>query len=258
MDPFLEQDWLDVHSALVTYMRDQLQDHLPSDLCARMESRVLIEGETGAEPKERHPDVRLVEVATGQGGTAVLEAPPRATAEPDLLLVEAKGEPATQRYIQIVDSQTRGRVVTTIELISASNKRPGIGQRLYIAKRDECLAAKVNVVEVDLTRAGDRYSILPALSQVQPPPTYVGCVRRAERPWQLAVYLMPLDRPLKPMRIPLRPADEDVILDLQPLVAQAYERGRYDTIDYSRPLDPSLSPAEAEFAERVLQQAGKR
>jgi hypothetical protein len=46
-------------------------------------------------------------------------------------------------------------------------------------------------------------------------------------------------------------------LNLQPLVPQAYERGRYHRLDYSRPLDPPLSPAEAEFAERVLRQ-GKR
>jgi hypothetical protein len=60
------------------------------------------------------------------------------------------------------------------------------------------------------------------------------------------------------MRILLRPSDEDVILELQPLVAQAYVRGRYDTIDYSRPLDPPLNRTEAEFAERILKQAGKR
>ena len=89
-------------------------------------------------------------------------------------------------------------------------------------------------------------------------PTYVGCVRRAERPTNVAVYLMPLAQPIKPMRIPLRPSDEDAILQLQPIVETAYDRGRYDTLDYSRPLDPPLAGAEAEFADGVLQQAGKR
>jgi hypothetical protein len=69
---------------------------------------------------------------------------------------------------------------------------------------------------------------------------------------------MPLDRPLKPMRIPLRAKDEDVILELQPLVEQAYHRGRYGNIDYSRPLDPPLEKDEAAVAERFLQEAGKR
>jgi hypothetical protein len=253
MDPYLEQDWLDVHSALITYIRDQLQDQLPQDLCARMESRVLVEDDIEEKPQHRHPDVRVVDVGgSGGGGTAVLERPAFSTVEPDLWLVDARGEPATQRYIEIVDSQTRSRVVTTIELISPTNKRPGIGQHLYLAKREECLAAGVNVVEIDLTRAGDRLSILPQLGTIWPLPTYVACVRPASRPNYIAVYRLPLDQPLKPIRIPLRAKDEDVVLQLQPLVAQAYVKGRYDRLDYSRPLDPPLSREELEFARQVL------
>src|SRR5207253_5915990 len=74
MDPFLEQDWLDVHSALVTYIRDQLQDQLPQDLCARMESRVLVEDDADEKKRPRHPDVRVVETH-GRGGAAVLDRP---------------------------------------------------------------------------------------------------------------------------------------------------------------------------------------
>ncbi|MEX2173725.1 MAG: DUF4058 family protein [Pirellulaceae bacterium] len=258
MDPYLEQDWLDVHASLVTYIRDQIQDQLPPALCARMESRVLVESDGDADERHQYPDVRVIDVGGSSSSTAVLELPRQSTVEPDLLLVEARGEPATQRFIQIVDSPTRSRVVTTIELISPTNKRPGAGQRLYQVKRDECLAAEVNFVEIDLTRSGDRLSLLPELGRVHPPPTYVGCVRRAQRPDQIAVYLMPLDQPLKPMRIPLRATDEDIVLHMQPLVAQAYDRGRYGNLDYTRPLNPPLTPAEAEFAERVLKESGKR
>jgi hypothetical protein len=259
MDPYLEQDWLDVHSALVTYIRDQLQDQLPAELCARMESRVLVEDEEEEELRERHPDVRVVEPAGhGGGGVAVLELPQTAVAEPDLWLAMTRTEPATQRYVAIVDAQTRSRVITVIELISPSNKRPGLAHKLYVAKRDECLAAGVNVVEIDLTRGGSRLSVLPWLGGLGVQPTYVGCVWPAQSPDKIAVYLMPLDQPLKPMRIPLRPKDEDVVLHLQPLVEQAYVRGRYDRLDYTRPLDPPLAGAEAELADRVLREAGKR
>ena len=34
MDPYLERHWGDVHQALVTYIRDQLQASLPDDLRA--------------------------------------------------------------------------------------------------------------------------------------------------------------------------------------------------------------------------------
>ena len=43
MDPYLERHWGDVHQALVTYIRDQLQPSLPDDLRARMQERVYIE-----------------------------------------------------------------------------------------------------------------------------------------------------------------------------------------------------------------------
>lgn len=258
MDPYLEQDWLDVHSRLVTYICDQLQEQLPLELCARMESRVIVANDAGDEPRVRHPDVHVAEVRGGGAAVAVLELPQAATIEPDLFLIEARGEPATQRFIEIVDSHTRSRVVTAIELISPSNKLPGLGRKLYLAKREECLLAGVNVVETDLTRGGNRLSILEGLGQILPLPTYVGCVRRATRPDVIAVYLMPLDRPLRPMRIPLRATDEDVVLHLQPLVAQAYDRGRYGNLDYAQPLDPPFTQDEAAFVEQVLTQAGKR
>jgi hypothetical protein len=254
MDPFLEQDWPDVHSRLVTYICDQLQEQLPQDLCARMESRVLVEGKPHGEPRERYPDVHVSEARGGSAGAAVLDLP-MAAVEPDLFLVEARGEQAIQRFIEIVDPHTRSRVVTTIELVSPSNKVPGPGQKLYLAKRDECLDADVNVVEIDLTRGGNRLSIMPGLGYVQPPPTYVGCVRRATQPDSVAVYLMPLDRPLRSMRIPLRATDEDVVLHLQPLVEQAYVRGRYGNLDYTQPLYPPLAKEDAAFVEQMLKQA---
>lgn len=258
MDPYLERAWLDVHSRLVTYICDQLQDHMPADLCARMESRILVEDEgDGRKAKSRYPDVHLAE-SSGGGGTAILEEPKTTAAEPDMILVEARSEPATQRFIQIIDVETGGRVVTSIELISPSNKRPGPGQDIYLAKQDECLNAGVNLVEIDLTRGGNRLSILPPLWRIDPSPTYVGCVRRAKTSDRWAVYLMPLDRPLKPMRIPLRTTDEDVILELQPLIEQAYHRGRYSNLDYNRPLDPPLNEKDAAFAEQILKAAGKR
>ena len=78
MDPYLERHWGDVHQALVTYIRDQLQPSLPDDLRARMQERVYIES-----PGMRHeyyPDVRVIERPRRRpagGGTAVAErAPP--------------------------------------------------------------------------------------------------------------------------------------------------------------------------------------
>lgn len=281
MDPYLETDWLDVHAALVTYARDQLQDRLPRDLVARMESRILLEDKGEGERRSRHPDVRVVERDTGggrdtggRGGTATavlaepqvalaepevaLAEPEVALADPDMVVVDTSAEPATQRYIEVVDSATRSRVITTIEFLSPTNKRPGIGRDLYVEKREECLAGGVSFVEVDLTRGGDRLAVLPFLGRLPMLPYYVACVRRGHKPRFVEVYSMPLDRPLRRIRIPLRPTDRDVVLELQPLVEQAYDRGRYDTLDYSQALQPPLVAQEAAWIDEQLRAAGKR
>ncbi|HEX5104044.1 MAG TPA: DUF4058 family protein, partial [Pirellulaceae bacterium] len=72
MDPFLELNWPDVHAALITYARDQLQERLPPDLVARMESRVVLEDEAGDELRTHRPDVSVVEQGRGGAAAAVL------------------------------------------------------------------------------------------------------------------------------------------------------------------------------------------
>src|SRR5262245_40002115 len=74
MDPYLDQDWLDFQTRLNTYICDQLQEQLPNDLLARMESRDFVEDEVEEKPQSRHPDVRVVEMGGGRGeATAVLD-----------------------------------------------------------------------------------------------------------------------------------------------------------------------------------------
>ena len=64
---------------------------------------------------------------------------------------------------------------------------------------------------------------------------------------------MPLRRPLSPVAVPLRSADDDVVVDLQAVMDHVYAAGRFDLqLDYSRPPAPPLPPADAAWAaERV-------
>jgi hypothetical protein len=48
-----------------------------------------------------------------------------------------------------------------------------------------------------------------------------------------------------------------VVLDLQQVVDEAYETGRYDRADYRRPLKPPLSPEDAAWAAELLRKAGR-
>ncbi len=47
MDPYLEQCWRDIHARCIIYAADQLQAHLPPDLRARVEERVVVEPALG-------------------------------------------------------------------------------------------------------------------------------------------------------------------------------------------------------------------
>lgn len=252
MDPFLERHWTGVHTLLIVYALDQLQPQLPDALWARTEERLIVESDDRRLQRAIFPDVHVTERMMGgdeQGGVAV--AAETAVAEP--LVIEVEDEPLRQRSIEILDVETGERVVTCIEFLSPTNKRRGDGQKQYRQKQEECLEADVNLVEVDLTRAGERQFLVPMeLIPATHRTTYQACIWRAAFPTRYEVYAMPLQARLPVIRVPLRPDDKDVVLDLQALVEQAYERGRYDRIDYTRPLDPSLSGGDAEWVQEQL------
>ncbi len=61
-------------------------------------------------------------------------------------------EPKFTPYLKTVGTQDR-RVVTVVEMLSPANKTPGKDRNAYLAKREEYLAANVNLVEINLLRA---------------------------------------------------------------------------------------------------------
>ncbi len=160
--------------------------------------------------------------------------------------------------MEIRDARSGGRVITVIEFISPTNKVPGDGLTKYRQKQRECHDGDVNLVEIDLTRGGDRSLIMPVnCMKRRDRTTYQAWVSRAnvrEKGW---AFRLPLTQRLPAIPIPLRPTDQDVLLDLQPLIDQIYENGRYsEDIDYSEPLRPPFSPEEAEWvAQRLAKSA---
>lgn len=256
MDPYLEKHWRDVHASLIIYARDQMQRGLPGDLLARVEERVFVESDDG-HSRSVYPDVRVIEHGMPDGGVAVAE-PSVDIAEP-WLIHGRHAEPATETFIEIIDAGSGGRVVTVIEFLSQANKQSGDGQDKYLQKQQELRAGKVNLVEIDLLRAGQRVFMAP-MDRLPPArrTPYQACVWRARKPETWEHFAFPLARRLPAIRIPLRERDDDVLLHLQPLVDQCYENGRYQTLDYRQPPDPPLAGDDAAWAERVLHDAGKR
>lgn len=255
MDPYLEAHWLDIQPRLIVASANSLQRQLGDDLVARIEERVVLEDPTGYS-RRIGPDVRVVEY--GLPGEPVRAAEGVSVAEPLVFTVES--EPVAQRFIEILDMATGGRVVTVIEILSPTNKLPGDGRDQYQSKQQECRDAKVNIAEIDLTRGGRRELLAHRWVRArQHDSTYQVSVWRAAWASRCELYPIGLRDRLPAIRVPLRPADADAVLDMQALIDQLYADARYDrTTDYGRPCDPPLEGDDAVWADELLRAAGRR
>ena len=249
MDPYLEAHWRDVHTSMMTYIRDQIQDQLPSDLVARVEESVSVNMEDGA--RLIAPDVSVVEdfehAAMGVQSESV------AVAEPLLVLEEV---PQTARHVQILDVSSGERVVTAIEVLSPTNKLTVSGREDYRRKQRDYLSAGVNLVEIDLLRGGQH--VLAAALEFIPEErrrTYMMSVRTRIR---TKLFGASLREPLPVIPIPLRPTDRDVSLNIQQIINQVYDRGRYAKLNYQPDPEPPFFPEDAAWVEALLCEKGRR
>jgi hypothetical protein len=128
-----------------------------------------------------------------------------------------------------------GHIVTTIEFLSPSNKRAGEGRQQYLLKRNACLIGDRNFVEIDLLRAGTR---MP-LAGGYPAGEYFVTMFRMTRPGKCGLWPIGLRDRLPAIPIPLLPGEDDLVLDLGPLVSTIYTVSNYGlSINYARPLSP--------------------
>ena len=162
--------------------------------------------------------------------------------------------------IEIIDVKSGRRVVTVIEIISPSNKVTGPGRDSYIKKQDELWQAGVSLVEIDLNRTGKR--VLSAPFELIPDghrTPFPACVRRGWKPLAFEYYRLPLRERLPAIAIPLRQTDRDIPLDLQAILDECCEEGRYvDDINYREEPDPPLGPDDAKWADALLKEQGYR
>jgi len=138
-----------------------LTPYLPSGYFAEVEQYVWLETDDPSEKRWVKPDAYVGEanglkrVRKSVGG--ILTAP---SARVTLPSPKKRGK----RYVSIIDKE-RKRVVTVIELLSPSDKGIGKDQVHYLTKREEYLAAGINLVEIDLLRSGAR----PPQGEPSPP-----------------------------------------------------------------------------------------
>lgn len=246
MDPYLESPaiWSDFHATFTGTLRVDLNRILPRGYVARLDRYVWIdEPELSSSALLGKPDAYVADTLDRieeEGAVTTLAAPVTGM----LPVVERKGKP----FIKVVDLE-RHRVITVIELLSPANKTAGKDREAYLAKRNEYFVAQVNLVEIDLLRAGLRAPVNAAL----PPADYYIIVSRALDFPRAGIWPITLRDPLPVIPIPLAPQDEMVWLALQPAFTRAFEDARYDEeINYHSPPDPPLRESEAFWARELL------
>jgi hypothetical protein len=259
MDPYIEASglWGDFHNRLIGELTRVVSEALPRGYVARTGKRsyiVLIESEDKA---ERHfePDVQVTAPRKRKPtGPVPGAATPAAAASAEAESVSLRAfieEDFTERFIDIYELQPERRLVTSIEVLSPSNKKRGSkGWKRYLRKRQALLLGKANLVEIDLLRGGTR---MPMLDPWPNSPYYLLVAREMLAP-HCRVWPAFFDRPLPIIPVPLARPDPDIPLALQPLIETICQRGRYEEdIDYAKPLTPPLGPEQTAWLQRQLQ-----
>jgi hypothetical protein len=261
MDPYIESFglWEDFHSKLISEIERDLSSLVPDRYVVRTGERayVAIAGPGGDNVGEFLPDVALASTR-GPEMSAPSDAATSEAAEPGMAPVVMQAllqAEYREVFLEIHQTDPERRLVTVIELLSPSNKRPGTkGWRLYQRKRQVYVRGLAHFVELDLLRRGRR---MPMAGRWPDTPYYLLVCRKDEAP-RCTVWPAHYFRPLPTFGIPLAPPDSDITLVLQPLVDAVYSRSRYDRdIDYRRPLRPPLCPTDAAWLDERLGEPDK-
>jgi hypothetical protein len=236
---------------LIAYLRDTLQERLPADLVARAEEEETVGIGEGESAKKYRPDVTVREpwALKEPALTAMAPSAPVSAAEPIRVFLDERVE----RWLEIREAD--GRLITVLELLSPSNKLETMDRDRYLRKQRGFMEGGVSLVEIDLVRQGAPVFPVPVRRVLQEKGACYGvCVFRTTRPTEQEVYPVRLRERLPAFRVPLRPTDADVTVDLQPLIDQCHERGRYHLLNYRVVLEPPLLPEDAAWAEGLLRQ----
>ena len=175
MDPYLEPYWSDIHTRLITYICEALQPCLPESLFAQAEESVLVDESIEGETRLRWmvPDVALV--SEPGAGNHPLEVGEGVSVVAEPLIIEYA--PETHRWVEIMDLDSGGRVVTVIEapqgaqsisrpmIESPATRSPSRSTRARASKRS---TVSTNRAEA---RACSPFSLTIASSRVITPTT---------------------------------------------------------------------------------------
>jgi Protein of unknown function (DUF4058) len=250
MNPYFEQPayWQDFPIEFLTALRRLLVPQLGGAFIVQLEEHVYIH-DLPPEPRRLvgRADLSVApsEMAvTGQAALGLLEAP----TEVQLPAQDIERVP----FLEVRDRQGR-QLLTVIELLSPSNKRPGEDREHYLAKRRELLRSPAHLVELDLLRQGPT---MPAANR--PACDYSVLISRAQRRPVASFWPIRFRERLPIIPIPLRTDVEEVYVDLQEVLHRAYDGPGYENFIYGDSTPPSLSDEDVAWATQFVPRKSSR
>jgi mRNA interferase MazF len=155
------------------------------------------------------------------------------------------------------------QAVKFIQRLGALNaEQMGVIEQAVAAQRQanpEVLQSDASLVQIDLVRVDRRVLALPGSDiPIQHRGAYLVCISPGWKRQRRELYVLSLRQRLPAVPVPLREHESPVKLDLQALVEQVYETGRYDDLGYGADLVPPLAGEDAAWAETLLKATGRR
>jgi len=258
MDPYTEAPelWYGAHNKLIGYIETALNAILPMPFFASVEGRCYIERKT--DPILPGIVISRRTYPPGHG-----ESTGVAIAEPfdPALHFHVPQLPVEEAYINIYTGVDRREVVTTIELLSHTNKNTrNEGYRIYREKQQTSLVSHSNLIEIDLLRRGKHTVAIPETAFLpEHRHDYLVCLHRADAGGDYEVWLNTLQQRLPIIAVPLTANDPDIPLDLQAIFDKHYDEGAFlRKIDYHQEAIPPLTGSIATWADALLRTGGFR
>lgn len=252
MNPYLEHPdrWSTVHNRLIVALADVLTPQLLPKYQVDIEKRIyevvgtnsLLVGRT---------DVSVQRPRTpSEASTKVALAP--SPSEPVKVTVPLPEE-VREAYLEVKEAATK-EVITIIEILSPTNKR-GDGRQKYEEKRQRVLSSRTHLIEIDILRDGNPLPVIENLPQSH----YRILVSRSKDRPTADLYVFRLPDPIPCFSLPLRPDDQEPLIDLQALLNDVYNRSGYDYfIDYHVAPLPPLSETDVIWIDTLLRAKGLR
>ena len=249
MDPYLEQPaiWPDLHNRLIVALADDLAPRVRPRYYVSIEERIYT-----VDPGDLVLAGRADVTVVGPARSVSAPTPERAESGGVIVLVEMPDQ-IRETYLEV--RSATGEVITLVEILSPTNKRPGEGRGLYLRKRRSVLDSCTHLVEIDLLRADEPMPMQGWAGQSD----YRMLISRGNRRPRALLLPFGIRQAIPSFVLPLQPEDTEPTVDLGHLLHALYDRSGYDLrLNYRTEADPPLAGDDAVWAAGVLHESELR